>query len=698
MRVLSAYFLLTLCFGATQGFGTAGASASSYKDRTQTGLKVSSPAPAHAPVVVEIEPLSSADEGRFKRFFAEIDAGHISKACADRTQISHSIARELATWVCLDKGSNPSSFETHVEFASGHLHWPWLTQLRRKTEARLTSQTADEDILAWFDNHAPLTGRGAAAYAGALKRAGRNAELEALVIKGWVELDFGRVEAKNFHRRYKSLITPEMHLSRLERLLWSRKYASASQQARLVPNDQRRLAEARIKLGRRAAGVDAAIGRVPAHLKEDPGLLYERARWRWRKGRRHGVLELIEQAGAEAPRPDLWWSMRHNVARNALSKGDVEQAYRISSDHGLSSGIGFAQGEWLAGWISLRFLKQPRRGYEHFARLYYGVKSPISQSRGAYWAGEAARTMGNETWSKRWYKIAAGFRTTFYGQLAAHRLGRQISLPINPHTPPTEIQRRAFESQDLVSVVKLLGLVDQPRYQDAFLSRLRLNAKTPAEYILTAELARQQERLGSALKVAKAAQFNSVTLLEHLYPSIEIGEAEPETALTLALIRQESAFDERARSHAGARGLMQLMPATAREVAGTQRKKFDKDRLTSDPEYNLSLGQAYLRQVLQRFNGSYILGLAAYNAGPHRAKRWIREYGDPRDPGIDPIDWIEQIPFDETRNYVQRILESLSVYRLMLADGHSAPSAAPHSHSNPFASWGHEAAVAPCCF
>ncbi len=698
MRVLSAYFFLTLCFGVTQGFESTTASAQSLQKQSHRDAILKKDAVVEAATVGDKELLGPPDRVRFKKFFTDVDAGRVSKACANTRHITHEIARELTTWVCLDKGSNPSSFETHAEFASSHLHWPWLKQLRRKTEARLTGQTPDSEIISWFDNQPPLTGRGAAAYAGALKRAGRDDELQALVAVSWVALDFGRVESMDFHRRYKSMITPEMNQSRLERLLWERKYTSASRQARLVPDDQRRLAEARIALGKGLAGVDAAIGRVPAQLKEDPGLLYERARWRWRKGRRDAVVELIDKAGPSVPRPELWWSMRHSLARSALSKGNIEQAYRISSNHGMSNGIGFAEGEWLAGWISLRFLKQPRRGYEHFARLYYGVESPISQARGAYWAGEAARTMGNEKWSQRWYKIAAGHRTTFYGQLAAHRLGRQINLPINPYQPPTDAERQAFEKQDLVTVVKLLSLVDQPRYQDAFLSRLRLNAKSSADYILTAELAREQSRLGSALKVAKRAQRNSITLLEHLYPSIETGKTEPETALILALIRQESAFDTQAKSHAGARGLMQLMPATAKEVARSQRKKFSKDRLISDPQYNLSLGQAYLSQVLDRFNGSYILALAAYNAGPHRARTWIREFGDPRDPGIDPIDWIEQIPFSETRNYVQRILESLSVYRLILADGRAAPSASPHSTGNPFVSWGHQTPSDPCCF
>lgn len=694
MRGLSAFLFLTLLLGASPGKAVAQNGSASDPNALPQDRAAAAPAEAAA----SAKPLSAEDEAKFKKFFREVDSGRVAQACARvGGQIEDQLASDLTTWVCLQKGGTRATFKRYSEFAVSHAHWPWHGNLRRKAEAALAKRTPDEEILAWFDAQPALKGKAAVAYAASLKRAGRDEDLAAFVAKSWVELDFSRDEARSFYRSYKDLLTPELQEARLERLLWDRKYSAAERQVKLVSEDLRKLAIARITLGRKRSGVDAAIRRVPKHLQDDPGLLYERARWRWSRGRRDAVAELLEQAGDMTPRPDLWWSMRHSLARRALTQGNIERAYRLSSQHGMSSGIGFADGEWLAGWVSLRFLKQPRRGYEHFARLYYGVKSPISRARGAYWAGEASRIMGNDEWSERWHKIAAGYRTTFYGQLAANRLGRKASLPINPYGQPSYAQRQDFENKDLVRAVKLLGEVNQTRYQDAFLSRLRLDAKVAADYSLTAELAEQQERNGIALRVAKTAQRNGITLLDYLYPSIEVGDAEPEEALTLALIRQESAFDQKAVSHAGARGLMQLMPATAKEVARKQRQKYDKQRLVTDPAYNILLGKAYLSQVVNRFDGSYILGLAAYNAGPHRAKRWIKEFGDPRDPGVDPIDWIEHIPFSETRNYVQRILESLSIYRLLLADGRTTPTATPLPTSDPFASWGHDASRS-CCF
>jgi soluble lytic murein transglycosylase len=643
------------------------------------------------------KPLDAADRKYFQRFFRDIDAKRFRKACSKAPALVNTLASQLVTWVCLQENIGSIPFETYKSFAATHSHWPWISKILRNAEGSLSDNTPDADILAWFDNYSPVTGRGALVYAGALQRAERHDDLAQTVATSWIELDFNRSEANTFHTRFNALITAEMEQDRLEHLLWAHRYPAAERQARRVSSDQRKLALARIALGRKRSGVDTAIGRVPAALKDNAGLRYERTRWRLRRGDHDGVTELLDQAGAGEPRPELWWPLRQATARTALSRGDIELAYRISSQHGMSSGVGFAEGEWMAGWISLRFLKQPRRGYEHFARLFYGVESPISKSRGAYWAGEAARTMGNDDWSDRWYKTAVGFRTTFYGQLAAFRLGRQISLPNDAHLPPDKAQREAFNRLDLVQAVKLLGTAGETRFQDAFLSRLRLDAETAADFKLAVELARQQKRIGMALSIAKTAQRIGITMLDDLYPSIQVVEAEPETALTLALIRQESAFDEQAISRAGARGLMQLMPATAKEVARSQRQAYDKHRLNSDPQYNMHLGQAYLAKIMNRFDGSYILALAAYNAGPHRASSWIREFGDPRDPGVDPIDWIEQIPYNETRNYVQRILESLSVYRLMQADGRSTPSTTPMSGANPFASWGHNAA-APCCY
>jgi soluble lytic murein transglycosylase len=421
--------------------------------------------------------------------------------------------------------------------------------------------------------------------------------------------------------------------------------------------------------------------RVPQELATDPGLIFERARWRQRKGRYDGVLELLDPPLPDAPRPELWWPQRHWAARQALLNGDISAAYRIASGHGLAAGIAFAEAEWLAGWIALRFLDQPEQAFAHFARLHDSVNTPISRARAAFWAGEAAVAMEARDrtgqWSiaaALWYADAAEFNTTFYGQLASRQLGQPITIATEATPLPGAEAQAAFAARDLVQAIRLLGEVGETATQEIFLTRLSTISDTESDYFLTAELALEQRRPDLAVKAAKAAAADGFLLLDHLYPFPALPEGEtPEPALVLAVVRQESAFYTDAISGAGAQGLMQILPKTAKGLARDMKLRFSRSRLRADPAYNMKLGRAYLSDLTKRYGGSYILALAAYNAGPSRANGWIRAFGDPRDPAVDPIDWIESIPFDETRNYVQRILEGLVIYRRQLGiDGDSA--------------------------
>jgi soluble lytic murein transglycosylase len=384
-------------------------------------------------------------------------------------------------------------------------------------------------------------------------------------------------------------------------------------------------------------------------------------------------------------------------------KGDISIAYRIAAGHGLEQGLGFAEGEWLAGWLALRSLDRPGVAYRHFEHLSQGVSSPISLARSAYWAGEAARALAAHgaqgatasaeggakggNWLAKaddWYLKAAKHGTTFYGQLAARRLGHAVAIETQGETAagpaPGAAARAAFEGREMVQAVRLLGELGQTKLHKRFLLRLKALAEDAEDFVLVAELARQQGRPDIAVRVAKEARKAGVLLFDDLFPSRRLPETKsPEPALVLAVIRQESAFYTGAISGAGARGLMQIMPATARRVARQIKIRYSRKKLLSDPEYNLRLGRAYLAGLTEKYDGSYILALAAYNAGPARANRWMRDFGDPRTPEVDPVDWIESIPFNETRNYVQRILESLVVYRKTLGVPDSDPVIAGHA-------------------
>jgi soluble lytic murein transglycosylase len=342
------------------------------------------------------------------------------------------------------------------------------------------------------------------------------------------------------------------------------------------------------------------------------------------------------------------------------------------SRHGLKDGVGFAEAEWLAGWIALRFRNDAKQAQRHFARLYDGVSTPISSARGAYWTAEAAAAQNDGEAAERWYRSAAAHGTAFYGQLAGARLGLPLSVDLSTAVAVWAVDRETYEESDLVRLVRLLGAFDQRKLQQTFLRHLRDQAQTATDYRLLAELSQSVGRMDQAVIAAKQARRLGVFMPTFLFPlptpvyNAVAAAPSPEPALVLAVIRQESAFDPKAISRAGARGLMQLMPATAHQVAHRIGVPYRRAMLTENPAANLHLGRAYLQEMLDTFSGTSMLALAAYNAGPHRVVRWIKDYGDPRHPDVDPVDWIEQIPFDETRNYVQRVLEGQAIYRLAL--------------------------------
>lgn len=376
-------------------------------------------------------------------------------------------------------------------------------------------------------------------------------------------------------------------------------------------------------------------------------------------------------------RPAQWWVERNVLARRALRNGAVASAYRIAATHGFTEGAPLADAEFLAGWIALRFLKDPARAAGHFARLEAAVGMPISLARAAYWRGRATEAGGDAAAAKAQYQRAARHLTTYYGQLAAERIGLSTAPDwvVMPAVVPTAAEAQAFNTSEPAVAAELLAAIGEGRMARQFVARLVTDAKTPAGHALAAGLAQRLGQPQLAVVAGKRAGYAGTHLPAYAFPlQLVPAEGEPEAALINAIIRQESMFDATAVSQAGARGLMQLMPATARQVARQLSESHTDQRLIADPGYNVALGSRYLADQIRGFNGSYILAVAAYNAGPGRSRQWVQDYGDPRDGGIDAVDWVESIPFNETRNYVQRVIENLQVYRWRLA-GAGAPVA-----------------------
>jgi soluble lytic murein transglycosylase len=331
--------------------------------------------------------------------------------------------------------------------------------------------------------------------------------------------------------------------------------------------------------------------------------------------------------------------------------------------HGQTKGVAFAEAEFLAGWIALRKLKKTTDALKHFQALYDGAPTDHSRSRGAYWLGRAHETAGHSKEAMEWFGRAAAFGQTFYGQVAAQRIpGGTRQMPSDPAT--TTADQEALAGRELAAAARYIGQAGEPERSRPFLLRLARQVTAPGETLLLAELAAELKRPDVALVIARRATDSGVVLFDALFPVVDLGATGSiERALALALTRQESGFNAAAVSSSGALGLMQLLPATAREVAGKLSLPFVEGKLTSDPAYNVTLGSQYLAQMLKRFGGSYEIALAAYNAGPNRIARLLDSMGDPRGGKIDMVDWIEMIPLRETRNYVQRIMEGLGVYR-----------------------------------
>ncbi|MEQ9448076.1 MAG: lytic transglycosylase domain-containing protein, partial [Rhodospirillaceae bacterium] len=566
----------------------------------------------------------------------------------------------------LQPGSNVGFLE-RVTFIADNPDWPLRDELRRKVEENIDSTVPPTQLTAWFAAYPPLTEKGLLIYARALRDGGNPGKAVEVARQAWTDGLVDREDERALLREFGETFSADDHWERADRLLYIGYTSTANRMLGLLDKDRQALARARIALITSAGGVDAAIARVPSELQSDPGLIYDRMRWRRHRGRYDEARELIPEFPLEGPRADLWWRERHILARDALEKGHISEAYDIAKNHGATDALSVSEAEWLAGWIALRFLNDGEAALPHFEKVYDTVQMPVSLSRGAYWTGRAAESLGRPDIADEWYLRAGAYPTTYYGQLAIARL-KKDAIPQLPQDPlPTPEERQLFEANELTQALRLLLATNEKVYQRHFVQALATSSGFGSIRHLTAEMTNRLARPDLGVWVARRAAADKISLIKYGYP-IPIYDYPDflEKAFVLAISRQESNFDPTARSSAGARGIMQLMPATARATARASRLRYETDRLTEDPAYNIRLGSTYLNALVNAFDGSYILAAAGYNAGPSRARRWIREFGDPRDPDVDPIDWVEKIPFSETRNYVQRVMENLIVYRAVL--------------------------------
>jgi soluble lytic murein transglycosylase len=614
------------------------------------------------------ELLSTGDRQVYREAFQAARAGDWAVAGQRAEKAQDRLLAKVLWWLNLSREGSGASFADISEFIAANPDWPSGLILRQHAD-EATVGVPDKTVSDWYDRFPPVTAAGKLRQAQIWINAGRDDDGKARIRDVWINSDLSVFEEKTLLQRYHGVLREEDHVARLDRLLWDGRADAARRMSPYVNADYRALAEARLKLAHLSRGIEKALAAVPAALQNDPGLLYERMRWRNRKGHADEAVAILDHAPEDLVRPIAWAAERQSLGRYALATGDVQLAYRLAARHGLSSGPVYAELEFLAGWVALRFLHESDRAYNHFVGLYEVVKLPVSVARASYWAGRAADAMGYDQLAATWYRTAAEHLTTYYGQLAATALGEtKIDRALDEPTP-SATESEAFDGQELVKVLRELAEIEASEYMRPFVLRLSELAKSPGEHALVAHLALQIDRPDLAITVAKKASYAGVVLLAEGYPLSELPPGgSVEHPLVLAMTRQESAFDRGAVSSAGALGLMQVMPATAKHIARALRLRFDKRRLTTDRHYNVTIGRAYLDGLLGDFSGSYVLAIAAYNAGPSRVRQWIRDYGDPRSKDVDVIDWIESIPIGETRNYVQRVLENLQLYRLRMGN------------------------------
>ena len=594
--------------------------------------------------------------------------------------IADPLIAKYAAWLDHQYAPTKGRFAEITAFLDSNPDWPRAAELRRNAETAIDAAVPAETIRAWFERYPPISGPGALAHLDALRANGERGRLADLAPRYWRTLAIDRQTERDFLRRHGAQLSKADHRARLDRMIWIENHGAARRMLRRVDPQTAALGRARIALLRRTPGVDGAIARVPDDLRDAPELWFERLRWRRRKGFDDSARDILFELSGTRPQPDKWANESNILARRALAEGHYSEAARLVTDHGLTQGTAFAESEFLAGWIHLAFLSEPGAAESHFSQLYEGVRYPISRARGAFWKGRAAAARGDADQARAWWQRAAAHPAAFYGQQAVQALGTKelqftFALPTDPAV------RTAFVSRELVVLVQRLHALGADARLRTFLLHLAGLADTPDERLLVAQHAQEVERPREAVRAAKRANQLDNVIGAAGYPLWPLPPRAPESgledALVLAVIRQESGFDRGAISRAGARGMMQLMPGTAKQIAGTLSEPYSRTRLLTDPGYNIRLGGGYLGQMLERFDGAAPLALAAYNAGPHRVVRWIREYGDPRTGDIDMLDWIETIPFSETRNYVQRVLEAVPVYRHLLSDTQLAETGTP---------------------
>lgn len=634
--------------------------------------------------------LPDADAAAVRDAVAAVSARNLQKAQDHAAQISSPLGRKIVDWYRLRSGyGEPQAYRA---FLAANPAWPDRGLLTQRMEEALFTQGGDAAaIRSSFDASGPKTGAGLAALASALLAAGDSKAAAPLAARAWRETMIPASLEEPFLQRFKPLLTEADHKWRLDTLLmddirWTgarnEKAAFVRRLLPLLSEAERRKGEARLAVYLRSSEARRLMDALPADARPDWGLALSRIQLLRRTKQYGAAAKLLLSAPTDTASivsPDDWWEERRANAYEALAAGNPKLAYELVRDAGALTVNPAKEQSFMAGWLALRKLADPAKAEPHFAAMRKSADGPLSRAKAEYWLGRLAETRGQRDKATDHYRRASAETDTFHGQLAALKIDpSRRSLPIRSPAAPSSDEVARFVGLDAAQAAvaaRKAGL--DPAITRAFLNGLRNVTESEGEVALLVQLAETLGDTQAAVRIAKSAVARGQNLIPfaypvHPFPAYTALRQPPEAALLLAIARQESEFNTRTLSGAGARGLLQVMPITARHVCRDYKITCDIPRLMTDMSYNTSLASAYIADRMDEFLGSYVLSIAGYNAGPGRARQWIREFGDPREQGVDVVDWIERIPFQETREYVAKVLSNVQIYRARLGDGSNA--------------------------
>ncbi|WP_316163290.1 lytic transglycosylase domain-containing protein [Bradyrhizobium sp. SZCCHNRI20481] len=652
---------------------TPGAAAASLPARQHAALPVSRKHVVPA-AIAATSSTSQSDKEALENVIELVRKRKPSDATEVVQAISDPVARKLAEWVILRSDNNNASVERYRAFIAANPSWPSQTFLRRRLEAALWDDKRDDAVVwSWFENESPLSAKGKFALARVMLNRGDRANAERLVRDAWRNDAMSEETENNILDQYGALLSGGDHKARMDTLLYGSEHEAAMRAARRLGSGHVALAKARIATYRKASNSQSLLEAVPRELHGDAGYIFSRIQLLRRDEKFAEAAQLMLNAPKDPGRLhnlDEWWIERRLLARKMIDTGEYRSAYLIARDAALPNrDIYKTEQEFTAGWIALRFLNDPATAAQHFARIGVGSVNPTTLARAGYWQGRAAEAMGRMQEARAAYTSAAEQSTSYYGQLARAKLGLpQLGLNAAPSG-----RGRGVERLEVVRAVQLLYELDEGEVAIPIFADMGDNGD-PDALVGLAEIAARNSDARAMLLVGKAALNRGLPFDHYAYPVTGIPafrslgpEVEPSVVFSIA--RQESAFNQAVVSPAQAYGLMQVTPDAGRYVCKRAGVSFDLNRMKTDPVYNAQLGAAELGGLLEDYRGSYIMTFAAYNAGRGSVRKWVERYGDPRDPKVDAVDWVELIPFSETRNYVQRVMENLQVYRARFGGG-----------------------------